>query len=150
MAESLAMKKSALFMTFILGFGMALYAGSAFAQDNTASKKPSTASQSSGTSKAGGTTRKVTTAAKATSGTTPVVLKSQKDKISYALGMNMWANLNGLLQRDGVDIDPNIVLQGIKDSMAGSKLLLTETEERAVLNEVQNQKMAMKKMSMDE
>jgi len=142
------MKKSALLLTFILGFGMALYAGSAFAQDNTASKKASTASQSSGMSKAGGTTRKATTAAKATPSTTPVVLKSQKDKISYALGMNMWANLNGLLQRDGVDVNPNIVLQGIKDSMKGSKLLLTEDEERVALTELQKQVMAKQREAM--
>ena len=148
MAESLAMKKSALLLTFILGFGMALYAGSAFAQDNTSSKKASTASQSSGMSKAGGTTRKATTAAKATPSTTPVVLKSQKDKISYALGMNMWANLNGLLQRDGVDVNPNIVLQGIKDSMKGSKLLLTEDEERVALTELQRQVMAKQQETM--
>lgn len=145
------MKKSALLLTFgllIMGFGMALKAGSVFAQDNTASKQASTASQSSGTNKTGATARKTTAAGKATSITAPLVLKSQKDKISYALGMNMWANLNGLLQRDGVDVDPNIVLQGIRDSMKGSKALLTEDEEHAAMNELQKQVMAKQQEAM--
>ena len=146
------MTKSAMLMG-ILGFGLALHAGSSFAQDTatpkgTSSTKGSTTSQGSATNKGSAAGRKAATPAKKTASSAPLVLKNQKDKLSYALGMNMWANLNGLLQRDGVDIDPNIVLQGIKDSMAGSKLLLTETEERAVLTEVQNQMMAKQKAAM--
>lgn len=148
MGQSLAMTKSAFFMTFILGFGMTLQTGSASAQDNTASKKASSAGQSSGTSKTTGATARRATTAKSASSTAPLVLKSQKDKISYALGMNMWANLNGLLQRDGVDVDPGIVLQGIKDSMKGGKPLLTEDEEHAAITELQKQVMAKQREAM--
>src|SRR5581483_11623305 len=55
MGESLAMTKSALLITFILGSGLALHACSSFAQDNTAPKKASTAGQSAGTTKTGRT-----------------------------------------------------------------------------------------------
>ena len=142
------MTKSALLTTFILGFGMVVSTSPALGQDNAAPKKASTANQSSGTSKPGGTPRKATPGAKTASSAAPLALKSQKDKISYAIGMNMWANLNGLLQKDGVDVDPNIVLQGIKDSMKGSKLLLTEDEEHAVMSELQKQVMAKQREAM--
>jgi FKBP-type peptidyl-prolyl cis-trans isomerase len=152
------MTKSAMFMG-ILGFGIILHAGASFAQNttpsastssttNASSSKGSTGSQGAATSKGSAAGRKATTAAKKPASSSPIVLKNQKDKVSYALGMNMWANLNGLLHRDEIDIDPNIVLQGIKDSMAGSKLLLTEAEERAVLTELQKQVMAKQRDAM--
>jgi FKBP-type peptidyl-prolyl cis-trans isomerase FklB len=60
-------------------------------------------------------------------------LKTQKDKISYALGMNFGANLS----RQFVDVDPTILLQGLKDGLAGNKPLLTEEEARALLTQLQ-------------
>src|ERR1039458_8496922 len=54
------------------------------------------------------------------------VLKTQKDKISYAIGMNVGTNLH----KQSVDVDPAILLQGLKDGIAGSKPLLTEEEAR--------------------
>ena len=62
-----------------------------------------------------------------------LVLKTQKDKISYALGMNFGTNLG----RQFVDVDPTILLQGLKDGLAGSKSLLTEEEARALLTQLQ-------------
>lgn len=60
-------------------------------------------------------------------------LKDRKDKESYALGMNMGANL----KRQGIDIDPNILMQGLKDSYSGGKTLMTEDEEYGVLTQLQ-------------
>ena len=65
----------------------------------------------------------------------PLALKTSKDKFSYALGMNMGMNLH----RQSVDVDPNILLRGFKDGLAGSKTLLTEDEARAALLEVQTE-----------
>jgi FKBP-type peptidyl-prolyl cis-trans isomerase FklB len=59
--------------------------------------------------------------------------KTQKDKVSYAIGMNVGATLH----RQGVDIDPKVVQQGLQDALAGGKMLLSEEEERAVLTELQ-------------
>jgi FKBP-type peptidyl-prolyl cis-trans isomerase FklB len=59
---------------------------------------------------------------------------TQKDKVSYAIGMNIGSTLH----RQSMDIDPNILLQGLKDAMAGGKTLLSEEEARATLTELQN------------
>jgi FKBP-type peptidyl-prolyl cis-trans isomerase FklB len=60
-------------------------------------------------------------------------LTTQKDKISYALGMNMGVNLH----RQSVDIDPAILEQGLKDGMTGNKPLMSEDEARTVLTQLQ-------------
>jgi FKBP-type peptidyl-prolyl cis-trans isomerase len=76
-----------------------------------------------------------------------LVLKTQKDKISYAIGMNVGGNLHS----QGVEVDPAILLQGLKDGIAGSKPLLSEEEARAVLMQLQEaarQKQAEKAQQM--
>jgi len=60
-------------------------------------------------------------------------LPTQKEKFSYALGMNIGSNL----RRQSVPVDPDILLRGLKDSLAGNQTLLTEEEERTVIMEVQ-------------
>src|SRR5271167_710567 len=59
---------------------------------------------------------------------------NQKDKISYAIGMNIG---NGL-RKQGVDVDPNMLRQGLQDTLAGGKTLLTEDEAHATLTELSN------------
>jgi FKBP-type peptidyl-prolyl cis-trans isomerase len=63
------------------------------------------------------------------------VLTTQKDKFSYALGMNLGTNLH----KQSVPVDPNILLRGLKDALAGGKTALTEEQARAALMEVQNE-----------
>ena len=63
----------------------------------------------------------------------PLTLKTPKDKLSYAIGMNVGKNL----QRQSIDVDPAILVQGLKDTMAGGKTLLTEQEAQSVLTEMQ-------------
>jgi len=65
--------------------------------------------------------------------TPPLTLKTDKDKVSYAIGMNFGT----VLHRDSVDVDPAILLRGLKDAMAGGKTLLSEEEERATLTALQ-------------
>ncbi len=77
-------------------------------------------------------------AAKARSGPgansqSPLVLKTQKDKFSYALGMNLGTSLH----KQSVAVDPNILARGLKDALGG-KTQLTEEEARAVLTEETN------------
>jgi len=62
-----------------------------------------------------------------------VVLKTQQDKTSYAIGLNIGENL----RRDSVSIDPNVLLRGIKDALAGGKPLLTEDELKAAMMALQ-------------
>jgi len=50
-------------------------------------------------------------------------LLTQKDKFSYALGMNLGATLH----RQSVPVDPNILARGLKDALAGGKTQLHVT-----------------------
>jgi|HubBroStandDraft_1064217.scaffolds.fasta_scaffold00765_1 FKBP-type peptidyl-prolyl cis-trans isomerase FklB len=63
----------------------------------------------------------------------PLVLKTDKDKESYAIGMNIGKSVH----RDGVDVDPNILLRGMKDAIAGGKTVLTDDEAKAVMANLQ-------------
>src|SRR6266852_5192864 len=65
----------------------------------------------------------------------PLALTTAQDKFSYALGMNLGTSLH----RQSVPVDPNILLRGLKDSLAGGKTLLTEDQAKAALTEVQNE-----------
>ena len=62
-------------------------------------------------------------------------LKTEDEKFSYALGMNLGTNL----QKQSVNVDPNLLIRGMKDAMAGGKMLLTEDEARAALMEMQKE-----------
>jgi FKBP-type peptidyl-prolyl cis-trans isomerase FklB len=65
---------------------------------------------------------------------TPLVLKTQKDKFSYALGMKMGENLH----KQSVPVDPAILARGLRDALAGGKTQLTDEQAQAALGAVQN------------
>jgi FKBP-type peptidyl-prolyl cis-trans isomerase len=71
----------------------------------------------------------------ATAAKKPTVLnlKTQKDKFSYALGMNLGKNLH----QQSVEVDPNILARGLKDALTGGKTLLSDDEARATLTAAQ-------------
>ncbi len=59
-------------------------------------------------------------------------LKDQKDKMSYAYGMN----IGEFFKRQGVtadQVDPSLIAAGLRDAMAGKKPLLTEQEARETM-----------------
>jgi FKBP-type peptidyl-prolyl cis-trans isomerase len=66
----------------------------------------------------------------------PFTLKTQKDKVSYALGMNIGKGVAGKLKQQPLDVDQAVLLRGMKDALAGGKLLLTEDEERTILTQL--------------
>jgi FKBP-type peptidyl-prolyl cis-trans isomerase len=83
------------------------------------------------------TTRKGTTTKAAPSAAAkakPLTLTTQQDKVSYALGMNMAKNF----QRQSVEVEPDVFMSGLKDTLAGNKTLLTEDEVKATLTQLQN------------
>jgi len=61
-------------------------------------------------------------------------LSTQKDKVSYGIGMSIGTNL----KRDGIDVDPDFLLKGVKDTLSGGKTLMSEEEYRATLAALQN------------
>jgi FKBP-type peptidyl-prolyl cis-trans isomerase len=64
----------------------------------------------------------------------PLTLQTEKEKASYAIGVNIGTNM----KKDEVDIDPDILARGMKDAMAGNKPLLNDEEVKAVLTNLQN------------
>jgi FKBP-type peptidyl-prolyl cis-trans isomerase FklB len=57
-----------------------------------------------------------------------LVLKNQKEKISYSIGLNIGRNLGSDLKKQSIDIDPNIVAKGLQDALSGANPLLSNEE----------------------
>lgn len=87
--------------------GSAQAAGSS---KSTATKKPASTTRSSGA----------------------VTLKTQKEKASYAVGMSIGMGL----KRQPLGVDPALVSRGVKDAMTGGKMLMTEDEMKAALQQL--------------
>ncbi len=78
----------------------------------------------------------------------PLVLKTQKEKASYALGMNVGKGLEANLRQQSVEVDQSILLRGMKDALAGGKTLLTEDEMKAALTQLQTEMRAKQEEKM--
>ncbi len=124
------------FKLVITTFAAGIMLGNAYGQQTPPAKTDQTAPAKAPATPAAKTTKAVpakTPGAATTKSTSTLVLKTQKDKFSYALGMNIGM---GMHQRS-VEVDPNILAQGMKAALAGGKTLLTQQEAQAVLSEVQ-------------
>jgi FKBP-type peptidyl-prolyl cis-trans isomerase FklB len=53
-----------------------------------------------------------------------LVLKNQKEKVSYIIGTDIGSNL----KRQSVDVDPNVLARGIQDALSGATPLLSKEE----------------------
>jgi FKBP-type peptidyl-prolyl cis-trans isomerase FklB len=62
-------------------------------------------------------------------------LKTQKDKVSYTIGINVANNIKQM----PMEIDLDIFYKGFKDAFSGGKLLLSEEEIRTVLTALQKE-----------
>ena len=105
-----------------------LFLGTALAQQT-----PATNSQSAPATKAQdapAANAQSTSAGKGSPG-----LTTQKDKVSYALGMNLGINLH----RQSVEVDPAILTQGLKDALAGGSTQMTDEEARTTLTQLQEE-----------
>jgi FKBP-type peptidyl-prolyl cis-trans isomerase FklB len=76
-----------------------------------------------------------TTTHHATTATKPLVLTTEKDKQSYAIGLNVGQSLH----RDGIVVDPKILVRGLQDAMAGGKVMLTDDQIKTVMTDLKNQ-----------
>lgn len=56
-------------------------------------------------------------------------LKDDRSKVSYSMGVDMGRNL----QKQGIDVDPSVLADGIKDGMAGGALKMTDEEMQATM-----------------
>jgi FKBP-type peptidyl-prolyl cis-trans isomerase FklB len=98
---------------------------------NPPASSPSTAAAP----KAQTTAKPGTTAAK--KAPVPLALTTQKDKASYAIGLNVGKGLKDSLKKDDVEVNSDILLRGMKDALAGTKPLLTDEETKTVLTTLQ-------------
>jgi FKBP-type peptidyl-prolyl cis-trans isomerase len=64
-----------------------------------------------------------------------IVLETNKDKASYAIGISIARRL----QKSGLEVDTAIFMRGMKDALAGDKLLLTDEEAQAAITEFQKE-----------
>jgi FKBP-type peptidyl-prolyl cis-trans isomerase FklB len=101
--------------------------GSAAAQQT-----PAPTTQTPAKAKPSTTTHKSATAAAKPK---PLELVTDKDKQSYAIGLNVGKSLH----RDSIDVEPKFVLQGIEDALGDGKLLLTDEQIKTVMTELQTQ-----------
>jgi len=65
-------------------------------------------------------------------------LKTPKDKVSYAIGMDMASSL----KRNAIEVDPDILGQALKSVLTGQKTILTDDEVKTTLTELQKEMQA--------
>ncbi|HKV05625.1 MAG TPA: FKBP-type peptidyl-prolyl cis-trans isomerase [Candidatus Acidoferrales bacterium] len=123
------MKKLLVIVAMLAAVGLAL-SGPARAQQTPAASPPKAPASSA--QKTTGSKSAKTTAAPSQAST---VLKTQKEKSSYALGMNIGKGLS----RQQLDIDAAMLERGLRDGLGGGKTLLTDDEVQAALAELQGE-----------
>jgi FKBP-type peptidyl-prolyl cis-trans isomerase FklB len=90
----------------------------------SATQAPGTTTPNSAAAKPGTTVAKKPTV---------LTLTTQKQKASYAIGLNIGKSM----RKDSVEVDPNVLLRGMKDGLAGAKPLLTDDEAKAAMVQLQ-------------
>ncbi|HZD30362.1 MAG TPA: FKBP-type peptidyl-prolyl cis-trans isomerase [Candidatus Angelobacter sp.] len=123
------MRKLTQSATGALAAAILLLASSAAQQTTPSTTKPATAAKPSSTAKPH--------AATAPASSQVLTLKTDKEKLSYAIGMN----IGGSMKKDGLDVDPAILSRGVKDALTGGKPAMTEAEARTVIAAFREQMM---------
>ncbi len=65
----------------------------------------------------------------------PRTLTTQKDKVSYGIGVDVARNF----QRLGIDVDVDVLARAMRDVFGGNKLAMTDEELRSVMTAYQNE-----------
>ena len=71
-------------------------------------------------------------------------LETTVQKVSYVIGIDLGRNFKG----QGIEVDMNLLSQGIRDGMAGGQALLTDDEMREVMTMFQREMMARQEDQM--
>jgi len=75
-----------------------------------------------------------------------IVLKDVKDKVSYSIGLDIGKNFKS----QSIDINPDILVKGIKDAVSESKPLMTDEEIRDTMTNFRNEMKAKQEKRMGE
>ena len=73
-------------------------------------------------------------------------LTSDMDKLSYSIGADLGKNF----KKQGIEINPSVMAQGLQDGMNGSQLILTEDQMKDVLNKFQKDLMAKRNVEFNQ
>jgi FKBP-type peptidyl-prolyl cis-trans isomerase len=73
-----------------------------------------------------------------------VELKTQKDSVSYSIGMSIGQNL----KTQSIEVDPSIVAQGIKDIIDSSKKMMTDEDAQKCMMDFQKRMMSKQEETM--
>jgi FKBP-type peptidyl-prolyl cis-trans isomerase FklB len=79
-------------------------------------------------------------------GDRPGSLEKEKDKVSYAIGVEMSRDV----KRERIEVDPELVAQGLKDGLAGKTLLLSDIELRDTVAAFNNARKESARAAADE
>jgi FKBP-type peptidyl-prolyl cis-trans isomerase len=71
-------------------------------------------------------------------------LKTDKDKLSYALGADMGTNM----KKFEIDVNTELYMKGMKDALSGSNVLLTEQEIKTIIMSLQKDLQAKQQEKM--
>lgn len=63
----------------------------------------------------------------------PMTLKTQKEKLSYSLGLDTGRTMKQSLKDKEFDVDPAILSKGLSDGLMDAKPLMTDEEVKAIL-----------------
>ncbi len=61
------------------------------------------------------------------------LLKTQKEKVSYGIGVDVAKSL----KQQGVEVDVEVLVKGLRDALSGGKLLMTDNEFQATMSAFQ-------------
>ncbi len=75
-------------------------------------------------------------------------LKTDKDKLSYSIGLNAGRNMKKSLQMQSIDADLNLILKGIGDAFHDAKPLMSEQDVQATLTAFQKEMQAKQQEMM--
>ncbi|SRR5579871_533307 len=98
--------------------------------------KPASSQSTTGAAKSSTTTKPAGTTPHAGASTT-LTLKTQREKNSYALGMNIGSGLKK--QGATASVDPILVSRGLRDALSGAKTAMTEDEMHAALQQLMSE-----------
>jgi FKBP-type peptidyl-prolyl cis-trans isomerases 1 len=79
-------------------------------------------------------TQKARTQKPQTASTQTSAFKTQRERLSYSIGLNIAANLKA----QGIEVSPLVIAQAISDVYAGKKPLMTDAEVQETLTGLQN------------